>query len=104
MGRKLDELKELFSKSIEALKKSLEENSKTMGDNLSKLEEDLATAKAEQEDSTEHLLKQARRDRPLEFNQKGHKEQFHFNPQVQDNITSAPDSSINWKQLTMKRR
>jgi len=87
--QKLDKLKELFSKSIEALKKSQDENSKTMGNKLSKLEEDLPTTKAEQEDLTERALKRARRDRPLEYNWKGHEEQFQFNLQVQDNIKSA---------------
>jgi len=87
--QKLDELKELFTSSISFLKKSHEESFKVMGDKLNKLEEDLAVAKAQQEDATEQALKRARKERPLEFNRKGHEEQFLFNQQVQGNIASA---------------
>ena len=98
--QKLDELKELFSssisslkqshaKSIAALKQSHEENCKAMGSKLSKLEEDLTAVKSQQEDVTEEALKRARKERPLDFNKKGHEEQFRFNQQVQDNIAAA---------------
>ena len=90
--QKLDELKELLASSISALKQTQEENGKTMatmGDKLTKLEGDLAAAKAQQEDTTERALKRARRERPLELNRKGHEEQFHFNLQLQDNIAAA---------------
>ena len=38
---------------------------------------------------TEEALKRARKERPLDFNKKGHEEQFRFNQQVQDNIAAA---------------
>ena len=60
-----------------------------MGTEISKLKEDLATAKEQQEDATERAVKLARREHNLDFNRKGHKEQFLFNQQVQDNIATA---------------
>jgi len=85
----LDELKELFAMSMLALKHSHEETRRTMGTELSQLKEDLAAAKAQQEDATERALKLARRERSLDFNRKGHEEQFVFNQQVQDNIAGS---------------
>jgi len=60
-----------------------------MGTELSQLKEDLAAAKAQQEDATEQALKLARRERSLDFNRKGHEKQFAFNQQVQDNIAAT---------------
>ena len=67
MDQKFDELKELFASSIAALKQSHAEsitalneshkNCKVMGGKLNMLEEDLATAKAQQEDAMEWALK-----------------------------------------------
>ena len=37
----------------------------------------------------ECALKHARKDHPLDFNKKGHEEQFYFNLQVQDNLAAA---------------
>ena len=87
--QKLDELKELFASSIATMQKTHEETCKAMGDKLTKLEEDLADAKAQQEDTTERAMKRARRERPLQFNRTSHEEQFHFNLQVQDSISAA---------------
>jgi len=83
--QKLDELKELFTMSMLALKQSHKETRRTMGTE----QEDIAAAKAQQEDATEQALKLAWRERSLDFNQKGHEEQFVFNQQVQDNIAAA---------------
>jgi len=68
--QKLDELKELFSTSMLALNQSHEETVRSMGTEISKLKEDLATAKEQQEDATEHAVKLARRERNLDFNRK----------------------------------
>ena len=87
--QKLDELKELFATSIAALKQSHKETRRDMGSKLSKLEEDLSAAKTQQEDAMELALKRARKERPLEFNHKGHQEQFLFNETVKDNIAAA---------------
>ena len=76
--QKLDELKELFACSIATMQKTHEETCKAMGDKLTKLEEDLAATKAQQEDATERTMKRARRERPLQFNRTGHEEQFHL--------------------------
>ena len=87
--QKLDELKELFSSSMAALKHSHKETHKAMGTEMAKLKEDLAAAKDQQEEVTEHAIKLARKECLLEFNEKGHEEQFLFNRQVQDNIATA---------------
>ena len=63
--QKLDELKELFAMSMLALKHSHEETCRTMGTELSQLKEDLAAAKAQQEDATEQALKLSQRERSL---------------------------------------
>jgi len=60
-----------------------------MGTEISKLKEDLATAKEQQENTTERAVKLARRERNLDFNRKGHEEQFMFNQQVWDSIAAA---------------
>ena len=89
--QKLDELKELLASSISALKQT-QQNSKamvTVSGKFMGLEKVLAAAKAHQEDATERALKCTRRERPLEFNRKGHEEQFRFNLQLQDNIDAA---------------
>jgi len=77
--QKLDKLKELFTMSMLALKHSHEETRRTMGTELSQLKEDLAASKAQQEDATEQALQLARRECSLDFNRKGHEEQFVFN-------------------------
>ena len=87
--QKLDKLKELFSTSMLALKQSHEETRISMGTKISKLKEDLATAKEQQEDAIERAVKLARREHNLDFNRKGHDEQFLFNQQVWDNIATA---------------
>jgi len=56
---------------------------------LGKLEADLAATKESQEESTERALKRIRRDRPLQFQRKGHEEQFRFNLDVQDHVAAA---------------
>ena len=87
--QKLDELKELFSTSMLALKQSHEETRISMGTEITKLKDDLAAAKEQQEDATERAVKLTRRERNLDFNRKGHEEQFLFNQQVRDNIAAA---------------
>ena len=77
--QKLDELKELFATSMLALELSHKETHRTTGTEPSRLKEDLATAKAQQEDATEKALKLAQRDHSLDFNRKGYEEQFVFN-------------------------
>ena len=60
-----------------------------MGTEISKLKEDMATAKEQQEDATKRAVKLVRRERNLDFNRKGHEEQFLSNQQVRDNIAAA---------------
>ena len=93
---KLEELKQLLTSSVEALKwaqedqrKSQDEHQRHVDNKLRKLERDVETSKDHHEDATERALKRARKDRPLDFNRKGHEEQFNFNLQVQDNLTAA---------------
>ena len=59
-----------------------------MGNKLSKLKEDLLAAKTQQEGAMELTLKCTRKEQPLEFNCKGHQEQFLFNETVKDNIAA----------------
>jgi len=68
--QKLNELKKLFSTSMLALKQSHEETRRPMGTEISKLKEDLAAAKEQQEDATERAVKLTRRERNLDFNRK----------------------------------
>jgi len=56
---------------------------------LGKLEADLAETKESHEESTERALKRIKRDRPLQFQKKGHEEQFKFNLDVQDHVSAA---------------
>ena len=93
---KLEELKQLLTSSVEALRraqedqrKSQDEHQRHVDDKLRKLEQDVETSKDHHEDAMEHALKRARKDRPLDFNRKGHEEQYSFNLQVQDNLTAA---------------
>jgi len=74
--QKLDELKELFATSMLALKLSHKETHRTMGTEPLWLKEDLATAKAQQGNANEQALKL---EHSLDFNWKGHEEQFVFN-------------------------
>jgi len=59
---------------------------------LNKLEQDMT---ASQEDATKRALKRSRRDRPTEFNRRGHKEQFDFNEEV-DNRLDAATKKMRW--------
>ena len=81
-----------------------------MDDKLRKLKWDVKASKDHHEDATEHALKHARKDRPLDFNKKGHEEQFDFNLQVQDNLMAASrhldklDASERDKQIKKKAK
>ena len=62
-------------RSVEALKKSQDENQEATSLKLSQLEADVA---AGHEESTERLVKRMRRERKPEFKRKGHERQFQF--------------------------
>jgi len=53
---------------------------------FSRLEEDVGAA---QEDATERAIRRAKRDRPIDFRQKGHEDQFVFNADIEDRLESA---------------
>ena len=73
-------------RSVAALMENQATNQRKLDAKLKKLEKDIAAA---QEDATEHALKKAKRDRPIEFKQKGHQEQYEFNEGVKDRLEAA---------------
>jgi len=71
---------------VAALAHKHEASQRDLKAKLNKLEQDMTAA---QEDATERALKRSRRDRPTEFNRRGHKEQFDFNEEVDDRLDAA---------------
>ena len=75
---KLDALIE----SVAALAERQKANQRDLDNKLKTLEKDVAAAN---EDATER----AKRDRPIEFERKGHQEQYVFNEEVEDRLEAA---------------
>ena len=73
-------------RSVEALKKSQDENQEATSRKLSLLEADVA---AGHDETTERLVKRMRRERKPEFKRKGHERQFQFIEGVKDRIETA---------------
>jgi len=76
-----------------ALNESQRSSQASLDQRFRKLEEDFAKAQEDftraQEDATERAIKRAKRERPLEFKNKGHREQFSFNSEVADHVDAA---------------
>ena len=83
--QKLDTLLAAF----ENFKDSQQKNHQSLEEKLHKFEADLESTKESQEEATERALKRIKRDRPLQFQRKGHEEQFRFNADIQDHVATA---------------
>ena len=82
---KLDTLIVAFS----SFKESQEQSHKTLETKLQNFESKLTAAKESQGEATKRALKRIKQDRPLQFQRKGHEEQFHFNLDIQDHVSTA---------------
>ena len=83
---KLDELKELFTSAVTTLKElftgaviTLKEAQEDNRRTVKRLEEEIAATKSHYKDMTERVMRFASRQRPSDFNRKGHEEQYFFN-------------------------
>ena len=84
-NQKLDTLLAAF----ENFKHLQQKNHQSLEGKLHKFEADLESRKESQEEATEQALKHIKRDCSLQFQQKGHKEQFRFNADIQDHMATA---------------
>ena len=72
--------------SFSSFKDTILQRHELLEGKMNKFEGNLETAKESQEEATEQALKQIKRDRPLQFQPKGHEEQYHFNADMQDHV------------------
>ena len=68
--------------AFENFKESQSRSHQSLEEKLQKFEEELESTKESQEEATERALKRIKRDRPLQFQRKGHEEQFRFNADI----------------------
>jgi len=84
-----DEKLDALLAAFENFKESQSRSHHSLEEKLRKFEEDLESTKESQEEATERALKRIKRDRPLQFQRKGHEEQYRFNADIQDHVASA---------------
>ena len=89
MSLSTDQKLDALLASFDTFKDAQLKSQQTLEEKLRKFEVDLESTKESQEEATERTLKQIKRDRPLQFQRKGHEEQYRFNADVQDHVASA---------------
>ena len=89
MSLSTDQKLDALLASFDTFKDAQLKSQQMLEEKLRKFEVDLESTKESQEEATERTLKQIKRDRPLQFQWKGHEEQYRFNADVQDHVASA---------------
>jgi len=88
-----EEKLDFLIKSVAAIREDQAATNDKMADNKRNLDDRFRKLKknvvAAQEDATERAIKRARRERPLEFKNRAHQEQFSFNSEVADHVGAA---------------
>ena len=89
MSLSTDQKLDALLASVDSFKDSQMKSQQTLEEKLQKFDAELESTKDSQEEATERALTRIKRDRPIQFQRKGHEEQYRFNADIRDHVAAA---------------